>query len=309
MTIQQLIYVVALDQHRGFVRAAEECHVTQPTLSMQVKKLEEEWGVTLFQRGQGPLVPTSIGAEVVEKARSILAEVHALEELIRGEKEALGGHLELAIIPTLSPYLLPRFIHRFAEAHPDLSISVRELQSEQIIAGLHSGALDAGLLALPVGDEEIEELPLFREPLWLCASSGFPEIELNTGALRSDWAGAPLVLTGGNCLREQVLQYCGMSEPGEATVTYEGGSIETLMRLVGSGQGYTLVPELAIPEQMPQGTVIRAFHEPAPEREIGLVVHRRFVRRRLIERLGQAVRERVPESFLTRKGMRLTWRR
>lgn len=306
MNLQQLEYLVALDRHRNFVRAAEACHVTQPTLSMQVKKLEEEWGVLLFQRGNGPLVPTAIGEIVVARAQRVLAETAALRDVVQSAQDSLEGVLHLGVIPTISTYVLPLFLHGFARAHPGLRLYVHELQSEAIIAGLHDGTVDVGLLALPVGEPDIDELPLYREPLWLCASASMPMIALDGANLQR--LGGPLVLTGGNCLRAQVLQFCGATPPSQAEVVYEGGSLEALMRFVAKGDGYTLVPELAIPTQLPEGTTMRAFPEPAPEREIGLIVHGRFVRRKLVEHLGKAIRESVPQHLLTRKGQRLTWR-
>ncbi len=307
MNLQQLEYLVALDMHRNFVRAAEACHVTQPTLSMQVRKLEEEWGVVLFQRGNGPMEPTSMGKQVVDRARRVLAEVAAMKESIRLEQENLEGTLRLAVIPTIAAYVLPLFLHAFAQAHPGLRLHVMELQSEAIIAGIQNGSIDVGLLALPVAEPELDEMPLYSEPLWLCVSSSLPTMELNASTLQK--MGGPLVLTGGNCLREQVLEFCGATARAEAEVIYEGGSLEVLMRFVGQGEGYTLVPELAIPTQLPSGTAMRAFPEPAPEREIGLVVHTRFVRRGLVERLARMIRTRVPQHLLTRKGQRLLWRK
>lgn len=307
MNLQQLEYLVALDEHRNFVRAAEACHVTQPTLSMQLKKLEEEWGVLLFQRGNGPLEPTELGADIVVRARRLLAEVHALRERVRVAQDSLVGELRLGVIPTIAAYVLPLFLNRFAQAHPGLQLHVRELQSEHIIAGLHDGTVDVGLLALPAEDPELEEMPLYREPLWLCVSADLSLQEMDASALKR--LGGPLVLTSGNCLRAQVLEFCGAAAPAQAKVVYEGGSLEALIRFVGQGEGYTLVPELAIPAHLPAGTSMRAFPEPAPEREVGLLVHARFVRRKLLEQLGRAIRERVPQHLLTRKGQRLTWRK
>ncbi len=308
MTIQQLEYLIALDLHRNFVRAAAACNVTQPTLSMQVKKLEEEWGVLIFERGNGPLEPTQLGLEVLKHARRMLAEKQSLEDVLASSKESLTGKLNLGVIPTISPYLLPRFLHAFAHKHPGLQLLVKEMQSEEIIEALKEGSLDVGLLALPVEDQDLEEMSLFREPFWFCASSDYPALDLEAGHFELKENEGPLVLTGGHCIREQVLKFCGTSEPRDAKVLYEGGSLETLIRLVGKGEGYTLVPELAIPDVQPNGVVIREFPEPAPEREIGLIVHHRFVRRRLVEHLGKSIRENVPSKMLTRKGMRLSWR-
>lgn len=307
MNLQQLEYIIALDAHRNFVKAAEACHVTQPTLSMQVKKLEEEWGIVLFQRGNGPLEPTELGKVVVERARRVLAEVGAMRECIAQEQDSLLGELRLGVIPTIAPYVLPLFLHAFAYDHAGLRLQVRELQSEEIIADLKNGSLDVGMLALPVSEDEIEEMSMYMEPLWLCASASLPEIALNASTLRK--MGGPLLLTGGNCLREQVLEFCGTSTPSEAEVVYEGSSLEALMRFVGQGEGYTLVPELAIPAHLPQGTAMRPFPEPVPMREIGLVVHARFVRRKLVEQLAKAIRAAVPQHLLSRKGMRLQWRK
>lgn len=308
MTIQQLEYLIALDEHRNFVRAAAACHVTQPTLSMQVKKLEEQWGVLIFERGNGPLEPTKLGLEVLKHAKRLLAEKRSLEDTLTSSKQSLTGQLSLGVIPTVSPYLLPRFLHAFAHNHSDLQMLVKEMQSEEIISALKEGSLDVGLLALPVEDPELEEMPLFREPFCLCISTDFPALDLEAGHFELKVSEGPLVLTGGHCLREQVLQFCGTTPPRDARVLYEGGSLETLIRLVGKGEGYTLVPELAIPDALPNGVMIRDFPEPAPEREIGLVVHQRFVRRLLVEHLGKCIRENVPSKMLTRKGKRLTWR-
>ncbi|WP_253805668.1 LysR substrate-binding domain-containing protein [Hymenobacter taeanensis] len=208
MNIQQLEYLVALDTHRQFVLAAEKCHVTQPTLSMQLQKLEEELGVLLFDRTTKGVQPTAVGAKVVQQARRVLREVQQLREVVQVEKDELVGELRLGIIPTLAPYLVPLFLVELVERYPKLRVQVEELQSAQIIQQLKDNQLDIGLLVTPLDDRQLREIPVLEEPFLGYISENhelYPQATISPQDM-----GAPglWLLQEGHCFRHQVLNIC-----------------------------------------------------------------------------------------------------
>ena len=174
MTIQQLEYIVALDTHRSFVRAAESCYVTRPTLTMQIKKLEEEWSMLLFDRTKKPIEPTEFGKRIVQKARQVLREIHQLKDIIKSDKETMDGEFRIGVIPTLAPYVMPRFLKLFTGRHPEVRLVVEELQTMEIIDRLKGDQLDIGLLVTPLDEPEIREIPLFNESFMIYASNLHP---------------------------------------------------------------------------------------------------------------------------------------
>lgn len=309
MTLQQLEYIIALDNYRHFVRAAESCFVTQPTLTMQVKKLEAEIGVKLFDRNKKPLEPTRAGEKILLKARQILREVDQLKAFVTDETESLEGDFTLGVIPTLAPYVLPLFLPAFVAEHPKTRLRIRELQTEQIIAELNKGTLDLGLLVTPLEVKSIREVPLFYEP-FLCY---LPEDHalVNQEKLSPEDLNVEdmLVLEEGHCFREQALSLCSKRAPtSNFGFEYASGSIETLKGLVEHGIGYTLVPELSVAGS-PDSPWIRRFQEPEPVREVSLVVHNSFSKEALLEHLRDAVQASIPDRFQkTRSFMRVKWR-
>jgi len=310
MTLQQLQYVVALDAHRHFVKAADSCFVAQPTLTLQVKKLEEELDIILFDRTAQPLKPTIMGIAFIEKAREILRDVSALKELVTEEKELLSGVLRLGIIPTLAPYLLPLFLKDFQKEFPQIQLIVKELQSEAILTGLKNDTLDLGLLVTPVEDNSIQELVIFYEPFLVYASeesSLSKKKELEANDIKPDdlW-----LLNHGHCFRNQVLNICNSTEkPFEKEqFSFESGSIETLKNLVKNNYGYTLIPELAV-QMGVDNKFIKRFKEPVPAREVSIVCHQSFTRKLLLQQFQQLLLKVIPPKFKKNKQvMKVNWR-
>lgn len=298
MTLQQLRYIVALNEFRHFVKAAESCCVAQPTLTLQVKKLEEEIGFFIFDRSTQPFVPTKMGEKFIEKAHKILHEVDDLKEMVNQDKDELKGTFRFGIIPTLAPYLLPLFLKGFSEAHPDIRLEIKEMQSEKLINSLLNHQLDIGILATPLEENHIREIPLFYEPFLIYAHSEHPILdqkEVNTQEIQNEdlW-----LLSQGHCFRNQILNICGQESNSNINkqVTFDSGSIETLKKMVQNHFGYTLIPELAVHEKEDKN-FIRKFITPEPVREISLAVHYNFTKEKLLTELRKSINQVIPESF------------
>ncbi|NEM99405.1 hydrogen peroxide-inducible genes activator [Pontibacter burrus] len=306
MTLIQLEYLVAVDTYRHFATAAENCFVTQPTLSMQLQKLEEELGVQLFDRSRVPVRPTEIGKEIIAQARVVLAESKKIQELVQNQKKELSGELRIGVIPTLAPYLMPLFITSFLEKYPQVRVVVQELLTNEIVSKLNHELLDVGLLVTPLENKTIKELPLFYEAFMVYVNpqhSLAKQKEIDPTELLPDdlW-----VLNEGHCFRSQVLNICnrGGSMGGSegANLDYRSGSLETLKRIVETQHGLTLLPELSVLE-MPEEKkrLIRPFSEPQPLREVSLVVHKSFLKKKLIEALQKEIVDSLPATIRNRK--------
>lgn len=309
MTLQQLEYIVALDNHRHFVTAAEHCFVTQPTLTMQVQKLEEETGVKIFDRSRKPLVPTAAGEQIIRRARLILEEVSRLKAAVHHETESAEGAFRVGIIPTLAPYLLPLFLPSFIKANPQTHLRIQELQTEQIIARLTSGAIDIGILVTPLEEKKLREIPVFREPFLLYLPPGHSLLKEKEVRATDLDPKELLVLEEGHCFREQALAICRFPRNSKTLgFDYESGSIETLKSLVDGGMGYTLVPELSV-EHNTSAKRLRRFAGQQPVREVSIVVGTAFTRERLIELLHDSLQENLPPRFARMgRSKRVKWR-
>jgi len=298
MTIQQLEYIVALDTHRHFVSAAESCFVSQPTLTLQIQKLETEMNTTIFDRSKKPIEPTKAGIVVIERAREILREVKGLKDFISQDKDELVGEFRIGVIPTVAPYLLPRFLKQFAEMHPDTNLSIREVESEQIMNDIQHDKLDIGIMATPLDNKMYMEVPLYNEPFLLYVSELNPmymskEVNVKQLPKKGLW-----LLNEGHCLRNQILSVCNQkSKPELNNLSYESGSVETLKNMVKSQMGYTLVPELSVLDDNKDARVKR-FEGPEPVREISLVVHRNFNKNGMLQALKQSIQENIPQRFV-----------
>ncbi|MDB5268347.1 MAG: DNA-binding transcriptional regulator OxyR [Hymenobacter sp.] len=308
MNLQQLTYLVALDTYRQFGLAAEKSFVSQPALSVQVQKLEEELGVLLFDRTQRGAEPTAVGAKVIAQARIVLREAQQLRELVQVEKGEIVGELRLGVIPTLAPYLVPRFLVGLTTAYPSLRVRIEELRSEEIMQQLKDHRLDVGLLVTPLDDRQLRELPLLDEPFLLLAAESHPlaaQATVQPADLRQPglW-----LMQQGHCFRNQVVNLCGPTSPTEA-ITYESGSIETLQELVRRQGGYTLVPELAVLEEVETNRLLKRFVAPEPVREVSLVVHHGFVRTQLLTVLRDLILASVPARLHAHEsGEKVRWR-
>ncbi len=273
MTLRELRYLVAMADHRHFGRAADACHVTQPTLSAQVRKLESYLGQTLIDRNLRSLVLTPIGEQIVERARRLLTEADDILRLTRSRQGPLEGAINIGIIPTLAPYYLPALLRLTREHYPKLQLIVQEDFTGQLIAKLKDGLLDAALLALPtpITDAGYVERPLFDEPFWVACPPDHPieaqdEIDADTLANLK-----LLLLTEGHCLRGQALAVCrGGDASSDDIADFRATSLETLRHLVTAGIGCTLLPALALPHLRPGQQVVRPLRG-GESRRIGLV--------------------------------------
>jgi LysR family transcriptional regulator, hydrogen peroxide-inducible genes activator len=299
MTFTQLEYIVALDTHRHFAIAAEQCYVTQPTLSMQINKLEQELAVKIFDRSKQPVLPTAAGIEIIEKARKLLADRDELLEAIQLKKDVVKGELRIGIIPTLAPYLLPLFIQSLAKRFPELKLKIAELTTQTLISQLREGRIDAGILVTPLQEAGITEDVLFYEELVAYVSKN-NSVYKKQYVLSNDIDPDKLwLLEEGHCFRSQIVNLCELRKKtkGGSHFEYEAGSIETLRRMVDLHDGITILPELAtIDMTMKQQQNLRYFKSPAPMREVSMVVHRHFVKKKLIEVLKQEILKAVPEK-------------
>lgn len=301
MTLQQLEYILALDTYRHFVTAADHCHVTQPTLTMQVQKLEEEIGTVLFNRKKQPLEPTKAGEQFLLKARQIMREVNQLKEMVSNDKQTLSGTFRLGVIPTVAPYLIPLFAGKFLAAHPQIQFEIEEMKSSDIIEGLKNDKLDIGLLATPLSENQLRETPLYYEPFLLYVSSAHPLYKKKNIQSKDVNEEGLWILNQGHCFRNQVLNICnyrsGQSYNG---LKYESGSIETLKRLIDHNSGYTLVPELSINFDTEKKS-IRRFEEPQPVREISIVTHNSFTKELFLDELRKSILSEIPNTFKKNK--------
>ncbi len=302
MNLQQLEYIVAVDTHRHFVKAAESCFITQATLSMMIKKLEDELGARIFDRSKQPVVPTDVGVSIIEQAKVVLRESKRMEELVNNQKDTVSGDLRIGIIPTLAPYLLPLFLPAFARQFPEIKLSITELNTENIMQQLENQQLDAGLLATPLKRPALREQPLFYEQFLVYAAPGNALIQkkfiLSTDIdIHKLW-----LLEEGHCLRSQVLDLCELKKRDHQSfnLDYEAGSIETLKKLVKLNDGITIIPELALQDldenEMEQ---IRFFKQPVPVREISMVTYRHFIKERLVAAVVDTILSTLPSSIST----------
>ena len=305
MTFIQLEYIVALDGLRHFTMAADHCHVTQPTLSMQIQKLEEELGITIFDRSKQPVVPTATGAEIIAQARHILAQRDALRELIEYKGGPLTGGVHIGIIPTLAPYLLPLFIQQFAQQHAKVKLVISEITTDNIIHSLKEGAIDAGILVTPLQQKGIKEYVLFYEEMLAYVSKKNALYQKHYVLAQDIDPDKLWLLEEGHCFRSQIENLCELRKQSRAGshFDYETGSIETLRRMVDLNDGITIMPELAtIGMPAKQLQFIRRFKSPVPVREVSLVVQRDFVKKRLVDALRESVIRSVPEKIRKNKG-------
>lgn len=242
MTIQQLEYILAVDQFRHFARAAEYCRVTQPTLSAMIQKLEEELGVKLFDRTMQPVCPTRIGEKVIAQARTILTQASQVKDIINEEQGTLTGTFHLGVLPTIAPYLLPRFFPQMMEKYPGLDIRVTEMKTQDIRQALHTGDIDAAILASVLEDTALSEEILFYEQFYGYVSRKEPLFGREV-VRTSDITGERLwLLDEGHCFRDQLVRFCQMEAVKLHQMAYRLGSMETFMRMVESGKGITFIP-------------------------------------------------------------------
>jgi LysR family transcriptional regulator, hydrogen peroxide-inducible genes activator len=290
-SLRQLRYFASLARHRHFGRAADDCAVTQPALSMQVRELEREIGAELVERRPGEVALTGTGIEVAQRAERILAAARDLVDFAR-HREILAGFLKLGIIPTLAPYLLPRLLPRLQQDYPSLRLDVRETQTAALIGELVAGDLDCALLALPIEHADIETAALFKDRFLLAAPADEP---MPRRALKAEEVDQRrlILLEEGHCLRDQALAFCATARRDSAAAL-GSTSLATVMQMVANGYGITLLPEIAAQlEARDKRVTLKRFRAPEPGRTIGLAWRKTSPRRRDFAALGEAVKRAV----------------
>ncbi len=300
MNLQQLEYIVAVDNFRHFATAAEKCFVTQPTLSMMIRKLEEELDIQIFDRSRQPVVPTEAGEMVITQARAILSETARMKDLVHELKGEITGEIKIGVIPTIAPYLLPLFLPAFLKEFPGVRVKISENTTEQIVEKLKHNALDAGILATPLGESAIIENPLFYEQFVVYSSRKEKILEKNFILQEDIDVNHLWLLEEGHCLRAQVMNLCSLrpTELEGRQLDYEAGSIETLKKMVNLNDGTTIIPELSLRDMdKKELEQVRYFQAPAPVREISLVTYRLFTKRRIIDALCEHILAAVPEEM------------
>ncbi|RYY27742.1 MAG: hydrogen peroxide-inducible genes activator [Chitinophagaceae bacterium] len=304
MTLTQLEYIVAVDNLRHFASAAAHCYVTQPTLSMQVSKLEQELGLKLFDRSKQPVIPTEAGLEILAEARKILGGKRQIEELVANRKGIVKGELKIGIIPTLAPYLLPLFLQSFSKRYPNVRIFISEMMTETIITRLREGRIDAGVLVTPLMEKGISESVLFYEELMVYVSKKNEAFKKSYVLAKDIDPNKLWMLEEGHCFRSQIVNLCELQKASRQfqSFEYEAGSIETLRRMVDINDGITIVPELSTSDlPASQQQQVRRFRSPAPMREVSIVVHRDYIKKRLVEMLKQEIMRSLPDKIRKNK--------
>ena len=298
MNLRDLTYLVALADHKHFGRAAEACFVSQPTLSTQIKKLEDELGVALVERAPRKVMLTPAGREIASRARQIVAEVEQMREVARRSRDPEAGTVRLGLFPTLGPYLLPHVVPRIRARFPRLELRLVEEKSSEILADLRSGKLDCGLLALPLHDDQLHAEFLFDEPFVLAVPESHPlagRRDLSLDELASERL---LLLEDGHCLRDQALDVCQLAGASEMS-GFQATSLETLRQMVAANVGVTLLPALAVKPPVARSTDIQliSFRDPQPSRQIALVWRRSSAMQEFLLQLAGVFRELPAELF------------
>lgn len=298
MTLQQLEYVVAVAEHRHFLKAAEACDVTQPTLSSMVQKLEEELGVKIFNRRVKPIALTPVGETIVAQARQTLAQAQRLKACVDEAQHTPRGTFSIAVLPTIAPYLIPRFYPEFSRRYSDVELHITEMKTSAIKTALINGEIDAGILADIEGLDQFVSDTLFYEQYFVYAAQDTPLAHLPS-VKTSDLREVPLwLLDEGHCFRDQLVQYCQLKSGRRSQRSYHLGSIETFMRMVENGVGVTFIPELCTLQlSAEQRQLVHPFAVPVPTREVVIVTSPDFVRHSILQILVDTIRKSVPSEM------------
>lgn len=291
MTITQLYYVLAVAEHQNFTKAAEKCFVTQPTLSMQIQKLEDQLDVQIFDRTKKPIELTEIGKKIVTQAKNIVNEADRIQDIVDQQKGFIGGEFKLGIIPTIMPTLLPMFLKTFIKRYPKVKLKIEELTTEEIIQRIKDGNLDAAIAATPLENENIKERVLYFEPfvayvpqqhkLHKADKIDVTELEIED----------MLLLEDGHCFRDGVINLCkNLKQSNEDHFQLESGSIEMLVKLANEGLGMTLLPYLnTLDLKEIEKPKLRYFNEPSPAREVSIIYHKSELKMQIIEALQSVI--------------------
>ncbi|MBT8254459.1 MAG: LysR family transcriptional regulator [Flavobacteriaceae bacterium] len=291
MTITQLYYVLAVAEHQNFTKAAEKCFVTQPTLSMQIQKLEDQLDIQIFDRSKKPIELTEIGKKIVQQAKNIVNEADRIQDIVDQQKGFIGGEFRLGIIPTIMPTLLPMFLKNFIKRYPKVKLKIEELTTEEIVERITDGHLDAAIAATPLENSTIVERPLYYEPFVayippshrLHSSKKIDISDLDINDM--------LLLEDGHCFRDGVINLCkAFKNHEDDSFQLESGSIEMLVKLSNEGLGMTMLPYLHTLDMVDgEKSKLHYFNEPTPAREVSLIYHKSELKMQIIEALKQVI--------------------
>lgn len=308
MTLTQLSYIVAVDRYRHFATAAEKSYVTQPTLSMQIHKLEDELGVTIFDRSKSPVIPTDIGKNIIEEAKEVLKQSKHIEDIASIREDGLRGKFRVGIIPTIAPNLLPLFLRSFTQKYPDVKLVIEEVVTDELLQLLNEDLLDVGIIATPVEQGNIFEEPLYYEPFIGYISESHPlaekeHISVNDLDITNLW-----LLNEGHCFRDQTVQLCKKQRKetlNHSQIEFESGNLETLKQLVEQNFGMTLLPYLA-KNQLDQRCIkahLRYFEDPVPRRKVRIVYGREYLKKNIISAFREEILGAIPEELKKEEGL------
>ena len=291
MTITQLKYVLAVAEYKNFTLAADKCFVTQPTLSMQIQKIEEELNIQIFDRTKKPIQLTDIGQKIVTQAKSIVNEADRIQDIVEQQKGFIGGEFRLGIIPTIMPTLLPMFLKNFIKKYPKVKLIIEELNTAEIITKLNNGHLDAAIAATPLHEEKIKEIVLYYEPFMAYIPEGhqhYQKKEIEVADLNLDEI---LLLQDGHCFRDGILNLCKNNSKNDINhFQIESGSFETLIKLADEGLGTTLLPYLHTLDLKDADKLkLRHFKEPKPAREVSLIYPKSELKIHIVDALRNTI--------------------
>jgi LysR family transcriptional regulator, hydrogen peroxide-inducible genes activator len=291
MTITQLQYVLAVAEHKNFTLAAEKCFVTQPTLSMQIQKIEEELNILIFDRSKKPIQLTDIGRKIVEQAKNIVSEAGKIKDIVEFQKGFIGGEFRLGIIPTIMPTLLPMFLNNFIKKYPKIKLIIEELNTDEIITRLKNGHLDAAIAATPLDDEKIKEIVLYYEPFVAYIPDNYAISHKNEIEISDLNLDDILLLQDGHCFRDGILNLCKNQDVASRnSFQLESGSFETLVKLADEGLGTTLLPYLHTLDLKEKDKLkLRHFKEPKPAREVSLIYPKSELKIHIIDALKNSI--------------------
>lgn len=310
-TLTQLEYILAVDKYRHFGKAATACHISQPTLSQQIQKLEDELSITVFDRIQKPIVPTDAGRRFIEQAKVVMQAQAKLIHIAKTGVNGVSGEFRLAIIPTVATYLIPLFLRGFSKEFPKVELYLEELPTDTIIEELKSDRLDGAVLATPLAQSGLKENPLYYEPFVFYAAKGHPLLKKSKVEAKDLDASQMWMLKDGNCFKTQISNYCSIDPSQDSVfknIHFQSGSLDTLCHVIQKNRGYTLIPELmtALMSSAEIRASVRPFGIPAPTREISFVHRRDFWKIEIIEALQKSILRSIPPEIALKRGKNLT---
>lgn len=295
MTLQQLNYIVETAKQKSFYKAAEKCFVSQPTLSIQIKKLEDEIGIVIFDREKKPFSITPEGELIISKAKQIINDMETLNSFVKKEHLSLSGTFKIGIIPTLASFMLPILYKNYNIDYKETKLVIQELPTKTLVEKLLNNEIDIGVLVTPLNENHIREIPLFNERFLVYTSKSHPLFKKNKIKKDDLTDDGLLILEEGHCFRNQTLEICNLSKLNENKIKYQSGSIETLMKIIDLNYAYTLIPELSVSNV--NSKLIKEFEEPIPVREVSLVVKNTFNRESLLKLLKEQIQAELPSHL------------